>query len=90
MNHPDFRVRGKVFATLGYPEATLAMVKLTNAQQDMLCRAEPEGFAPVPGGWGAKGATHIILKHANKESVRDAVQMAWANVAHKKGDTRKK
>jgi hypothetical protein len=83
MNHPDFRVRGKIFATMGQPDETKAMVKLTNAQQDTLCRACPEAFAPVQGGWGSRGATHITLKRADKTMVREALVMAWRNTAPK-------
>ena len=83
MDHPDFRVRGKIFATLGYPDTGRAVVKLTNAQQDMLTRASPAAFAPVPGGWGERGATHIFLMHADKAMVQDALRMAWRNTAPK-------
>jgi hypothetical protein len=83
MDHPDFRVRGKIFATLGFPDGTRAALRLTHMQQDMLCRAEPRVFAPVPGGWGARGATLVTLKAAKKLSVSDALAMAWKNVAPK-------
>jgi len=83
MDHPDFRVRGKVFATLGHPDKGRAMVKLTNAQQDMLVRACPAAFAPVPGGWGRRGATHVLLKHADQATIQDALRMAWRNTAPK-------
>ena len=83
MDHPDFRVRGKIFATLGDPDKGKAVVKLTNAQQDMLTRACPAAFAPVRGGWGERGATHIFLKHADQATVRDALRMAWRNTAPK-------
>ena len=83
MGHPDFRVRGKIFATLGYPDATKAVVRITSAQQDMLSRAEPEAFAPVPGAWGARGATIITLKKARKAATLDALLMAWKNTAPK-------
>ena len=46
MNHPDFRVAGKIFATLGYPSKERAMVKVTPLEQEMLVRAEPAVFAP--------------------------------------------
>jgi hypothetical protein len=81
MSHPDFRVRGKIFATLGYPNAATAMVELTNADQDLLCRAKPKAFAPVPGGWGAKGSTRVMLKHADKATTIDALRMAWRKAA---------
>jgi len=57
MAHPDFRVRGTIFATLGYPDAGFAMVKLTPEQRDAFVEAEPAVFAPVTGGWGKGGAT---------------------------------
>lgn len=52
---PDFRVRGKIFATLGPRNPSLAVVKLTPDEQDVLSSAEPAIFATVPGGWGRKG-----------------------------------
>jgi hypothetical protein len=89
MSHPDFRVRGKIFATLSSPDTSFGMVQLTNAQQDMLCKAEPASFVPVPGGWGARGATRVILKHAKVATVRDALAMAWKNAEVKaRGRTR--
>jgi hypothetical protein len=83
MGHADFRVRGKIFATLGFPDSTKAALRLTHMQQDMLCGAEPKVFAPVPGGWGARGATLVTLKAATKASVGDALAMAWKNAAPK-------
>lgn len=83
MGHPDFRVRGKIFATLGYPDAAKAVVRINSAQQDMLSRAEPEAFAPVPGAWGSRGATIISLKKAMKAAALDALRMAWNNAAPK-------
>jgi hypothetical protein len=83
MEHPDFRVRGKIFATLGYPDGNRAMVKLTPEQQDALVQARPELFAPVPGGWGRRGATHVMLSVADAATVSDALLMAWRNTAPK-------
>src|SRR5437899_8211320 len=56
VGHPDFRVGGKVFATLGYPNARWAMVKLKPEQQATLVAAKPDVFTPVAGGWGRKGS----------------------------------
>ena len=83
MGHPDFRVRGKIFATLGFPDATMAVVRLNSAQQDMLSHAEPAVFSPVPGAWGSRGATCITLKKATKASTLDALEMAWRRTAPK-------
>ena len=49
INHPDFRVGGKVFATLGYPDEKFGMVKLPQEQQESLVRTYPNAFAPVKG-----------------------------------------
>jgi hypothetical protein len=84
MGHPDFRVRGKIFATLGYPNKDTAVVRLTNMWQDMLSRDCPKAFAPVPGAWGSRGATQVFLKHADKAAVFDALRTAWLNAAPKK------
>jgi hypothetical protein len=77
MAHPDFRVAGKIFATMGYPDKMRAMVKVTPVEQEMLVRAEPKVFSPVQGAWGRKGSTSVLLKAAKKESMRRALAAAW-------------
>jgi hypothetical protein len=81
MNHPDFRVGGKIFATLGYPEMGVGMVKLFPDQQEEFVRAEPKVFAPVNGLWGRRGATYVHLKAAKKGSVQRALAAAWRSTA---------
>jgi hypothetical protein len=83
MGHPDFRVRGKIFATLG-PGEEWGMVKLTPEQQAIFVRSEPEVFQPVKGGWGRRGATHVTLQTAADASVRQALSVAWRNTAPKR------
>jgi len=83
MDHPDFRVAGKIFATLGYPEQGWAMVKLTPVEQEMFMKAQPGVFAPCAGAWGRRGATSIRLKAARKPAVRRALQAAWLLAAPK-------
>lgn len=83
MGHPDFRVAGKIFATLGYPGRGWAMVQLTPVQQEELVESDP-AFVPVPGGWGRKGSTNVKLAAAKKGAVRDALEMAWRNRAPKR------
>jgi hypothetical protein len=83
MGHPDFRVRGKIFATLGYPDDTRGMVRLRHDQQEALTRACPEVFVPVPGGWGRRGATHVILDATDEATAYDALLIAWQNTAPK-------
>jgi len=81
MGHPDFRVGGKIFATLAYPRTDFAMVALTPEQQELFVRTEPKTFKPVPGGWGRKGSTHVLLRTAKKAAVREALTLAWRNRA---------
>lgn len=81
MNHPDFRVGGKIFATLSSGEELLGMVKLTPAQQSTLTLSRPDVFRPVPGGWGRQGCTHVVLEAATDEVVRAALIVAWQNRA---------
>src|SRR4051794_17572275 len=84
MGHPDFRVRNKIFATLGYPDDGWAMLKLAPEQQEQLVDDEPDVFVPVKGGWGRKGATNVNLESASEKTVRPAMVAAWRNVAPKK------
>jgi len=81
MGHPDFRVRGKIFATLFYPDESWGMVKLTPEQQEAFVSAEPAVFVPVKGGWGRRGATNVRLRPAKTPSLRVALATAWRNVA---------
>jgi len=83
MNHPDFRVRGKIFATLGPGEAW-GMVKLTPDQQEVLVQAEPAVFEPINGAWGRRGATYVRLEAAKEPAVRQALAAAWRNTAPKR------
>src|SRR5689334_16954712 len=81
--HADFRVGKRVFATIGYPDKTWGMVKLTPEQQSMLVDAEPDIFRPVPGGWGKSGSTNVRLNKADAKTLHSALSMAWRNVAPK-------
>ena len=84
MGHPDFRVRKKIFATLGAPEDGWGMVKLTPEQQTLFVRAEPGVFKPANGAWGRRGCTYVRLEAADEGSVRQAVIAAWRNTAPKR------
>jgi hypothetical protein len=74
-------VRNKIFATLAYPDAAWAMVKLTPAQQRSFVKAHPSVFKAVKGGWGLKGATNVKLRVATVAVVRPALEAAWQNAA---------
>jgi hypothetical protein len=82
-DHPDFRVGGKVFATLGYPRAGYGMVKLPPKEQVFFIEAEPKAFQPAAGAWGLRGSTVVLLRAANKSSVQKAMLAAWRNTAPK-------
>jgi hypothetical protein len=84
MNHPDFRVAGKIFATLGYPDKTRGMVKLSPEDQHNFSQDHPEAFLPVKGVWGKRGATSVVLKAAKKDVLAKAIQAAWHNAAPKR------
>ena len=83
MGTVDFRV-GRIFATLGYPDAAFGMVKLAPEQQEMLVAAEPAIFQPVKGGWGAKGATLVVLAAADEPTLRGALEAAWRLKANRR------
>jgi len=84
MGHPDFRVGGKIFATLGPPGQGWAMVKLTPEQQESFVSAEPAVFTPFNGAWGRDGATKVHLRAAKKTTLRTALVFAWRNRAPKR------
>jgi hypothetical protein len=84
MDHPDFRVGGKIFATLGYPTKGWGMVKLTPEQQHYYSKDYPEVFVPVNGGWGRRGATSVHLKAVSKDTLQRAIAEAWRNTAPKR------
>lgn len=77
MNHPDFRVGGKIFATLGYPNGKWGALSLPTDEQACLIDAEPEGFIPAKGAWGRAGATQVCLARVRLSSVRSALKIAW-------------
>jgi len=81
--HPDFRVRGKIFATIGYPDQDWAMVKLSPEQQRQFVESEPALFVPVNGAWGRGGSTNVRLKFATAQRIKPALDLAWRNVAPK-------
>jgi len=83
MDHPDFRVKGKIFATLGAPDAGWGMVKLKPDEQARLMKSNPDVFVPASGAWGKGGATHVRLGRGgvDKATLRAALLAAWRNVA---------
>ncbi|HWY21054.1 MAG TPA: MmcQ/YjbR family DNA-binding protein [Candidatus Acidoferrum sp.] len=84
MDHPDFRVGGKIFATLGYPDKSRGMVKLSPEHQHNFSKDYPNVFVPVKGAWGRRGATSVHLKAADRATLRNAIKAAWRNTAPKR------
>jgi len=76
MNHPDFRVGGRIFATL-QPGLKKGMVSLSPEEQARFIEEAPDTFEPVAGAWGRGGATSVILAAAEPEVVGEALTLAW-------------
>ena len=83
MGHPDFRVRNRIFATLGYPDQRWGMVKLTPDQQAKLLGVAPEAFRPAADAWGRSGSTVVLLSAVDTAALRPILKWAWENVAAK-------
>jgi hypothetical protein len=84
MGQPDFRVGGKIFATLGYPGESFGVVMLSPQDQDFFVRNHPKAFAPVKGGWGKAGATTVTLRAATRRVGTIALEAAWQKRAPKR------
>jgi hypothetical protein len=77
MGQPDFRVGGRIFATLASASQGYGNVKLTPEQRAALVEEMPEVFVPIPGGWGRMGMTHVRLAAASEDVLAGALQAAW-------------
>lgn len=82
MGHPDFRVNGRIFATL-HTGDTRGMVTLTPEEQAEMMRAHPDMFEPSPGAWGRQGCTNVRLDAASPAPVRAALLLAWERISAK-------
>ncbi|MFT7669769.1 MAG: hypothetical protein ACI8X5_002476 [Planctomycetota bacterium] len=83
MDHPDFRVCGKVFASLG-PDEDWAMLKLTPPEQERLMLVDAQAYSPFKGAWGKRGWTRVELSRAKVKAVREGLRLAWCNTAPKR------
>lgn len=83
MGHPDFRVRGKIFATLGAPGNAWGMVALMPEQQEDFMTLAPEAFKPAAGAWGRQGSTLVRLEAVSETLLETALAAAWRRRAGK-------
>jgi hypothetical protein len=88
MGSPDFRVGGRIFATLASQSQGYGNLLLTPEQQADFVAEQPEIFLPVNGGWGRMGATHVKLALANEDLLAGALQAAWKIRVDKNSKTR--
>ncbi|MFZ0287069.1 MAG: MmcQ/YjbR family DNA-binding protein [Terriglobales bacterium] len=77
MGAPDFRVRGRIFATLASQDEGYGNLMLTVEQQTDFVRELPDVFLPIHGGWGRMGMTHIRLAKATEDVLAGALRTAW-------------
>ena len=80
----DFRVGGKIFATLALEKEGYGVLLLTAEQQSGMIEDAPQIFSPVPGGWGRQGATRVRLAKVTPDMLEDALRMAWRKRAPKR------
>ena len=90
MGQPDFRVGGRIFATLAAQAEGYGNLMLTLEQQTSFVEEMPEVFLPIPGGWGRKGMTHIRLAAATEDVLEGALRTAWKLRADKNAKSGKK
>jgi len=88
MGAPDFRVGGRIFATLASEKQGYGNLKLTLEQQTEFVRELPEVFLPIHGGWGRMGMTHIRLAKANEDVLTGALRTAWTLRVEKNSATK--
>jgi hypothetical protein len=90
MGSADFRVGGRIFATLASQQLGYGNLMLTPEAQAEFVAERPDLFLPVAGGWGRMGATHIDLKHADEDVLAGALRVAWALRKEKNAKARDK
>jgi hypothetical protein len=73
----DFRVGGRIFATLSLEAQGFGVLLLTPEQQSGMVEDAPEVFSPVPGGWGRNGSTRVQLENSTAEVLEGALRTAW-------------
>lgn len=82
--NPDFRVGGKIFATLSLQKEGYGVLMLSPEQQAGMVEDEPEIFSPVPGSWGRNGCTRVHLAKVAPDILAAALRTAWRRRAPKR------
>ena len=77
MGSPDFRVGGRIFATLASQSQGYGNLMITTELQSDFVGEQPDIFLPIAGGWGRMGMTHIRLAAANEDVLAGALRAAW-------------
>jgi hypothetical protein len=90
MGAVDFRVGGRIFATLAAVKKGYGNIMITPEQQAAFVAEAPDVFVPIPGGWGRNGATHIRLAAASEDTVEGALRTAWKLRIEKNQQTKSK
>jgi hypothetical protein len=80
-SNADFRIAGKIFATLALEHQGYGVLLLTRDQQAGMVQDAPDIFSPVPGGWGEKGATRVSLARVPADILEAALRVAWSRKA---------
>jgi hypothetical protein len=86
MNHPDFRLNDRIFATLSAQEKGYGVLKLTLEQQQSFITEQPHAFSPVHGGWGRMGMTFVHLHEADEALIAGALSTAYHNLQKKQAE----
>src|SRR5579872_3620726 len=89
MGSPDFRVGGRIFATLAAQSKGYGNLMLNPEQQAELVAELPDVFIPVAGGWGRMGITHVLLAKATQDLLEGALRAAWKLRVDKNAGTKK-
>jgi hypothetical protein len=90
MGAADFRVGGRIFATLAHIEKGYGNLMLSPEKQAGFVEERPDVFLPVGGGWGRNGATHVRLATVTEDVLAGALHTAWKLRLEKNGKTAKK
>ena len=77
MGAPDFRVGGRIFATLASQAQGYGNLMINLEMQAEFIAGAPEVFLPIAGGWGRMGMTHIRLAATNEDMLTGALRAAW-------------